>query len=185
MLEMLALATDATAAAEVAARLGGLAYVSHSAESDRRPFSAIVRVATDDIESLVAVGDVGLYVVYARQIKVPSGPAPAERVVAAFGLVRHPDLTHRQTDDHWRDVHGPLALQMHRAMCDYTQLSIVTHLSGLELDGMALCAFANRDDLRTKFFNDDAAQAAIEADVAKFADLKRSARRVVLQQVGV
>ena len=183
MLELVALGTDATAATEVGARLGGTVYVNHPNESDRRPFSSVVRVATDDVEALAPVADVGLYVAYARPVKVLPGPAPAGRVIAAFGMVGHPDLTHRQSDDHWRDTHGPLALRMHAAMCDYTQLSVVGVLSGLSLDGIALCAFASRDDLSTKFFNDDEAKAAIEADVASFADLRRSIRRVVVTEV--
>lgn len=182
MLQLLALASDADAAAEVAARLGATAYRHHEGESDRRPFSAMLRADTDRIEELASVADVGLYSVFARQVKALAGPAPAERVIGAFGLVRRPDLTHRQADDHWRDTHGPLALVNHAAMCDYTQLSVVANLSGVPLDGMALCAFASRDDLRTRFFNDDEARAVIEADVAKFADTRGSLRRVVLVQ---
>jgi uncharacterized protein (TIGR02118 family) len=183
MLELLALGTDTTAATQTATRLGATLYLSHPDESDRRPFSAAIRASTDDIEAVAAVGDVGLYTVFSRQVKSPSGPPAPGRVVGAFGLVRHPELTHRRADDHWRDVHGPLALALHSAMCDYTQLSVVAVLSGLVLDGMALCAFDSREDLRTRFFNDDEAKAAIEADVASFADLGRSPRRVVLTQV--
>lgn len=183
MLELLALGSDADAATATGARLGASVYLNHPGESDRRPFSALVRAATDDIEALAEIGDVGLYTVYARQVKAPAGPASPDRVVAAFGLVHHPDLSHRQADDHWRDVHGPLALAMHAAMCDYTQLSVVGVHAGLALDGVALCAFDTRDDLRTRFFNDDAARAAIEADVASFADASRSPRRVVLTQL--
>jgi hypothetical protein len=182
MLELVALASDSNAAREVAERLGGRAYVNHEAESDRRPYSALVRVATDDVESVAGIADVGLYVAFPRDVKPGSG-TPPERVVASFPLVRHPDLTHRQADDHWRDVHGPLALHHHAAMCDYTQLSVVATLSGPALDGLALCAFDSRDDLRQRFFNDDASRAVIEADVASFADVASSPRRVVLTQV--
>jgi len=183
MLELVALGTDTATATAVGARLGGTVYVNHPGESDARPFSAVVRVATDEIEAVASVADVGLYVAYTRPVKVLAGPAPADRVIAAFGMVGHPDLTHRESDDHWRDVHGPLALRMHAAMCDYTQLSVVAVLSGLPLDGIALCAFSSRDDLSTKFFNDDEAKAAIQADVASFADLRRSIRRVVVTEV--
>ena len=69
-------------------------------------------------------------------------------------------------------------------MCDYTQLSVVATLSGVEIDGLAMCAFDNRTDLREKFFNDDEAKAAIIADVAAFADTRASLPRVVLTQVG-
>ena len=182
MLELLALGTDADAATDIATRFGGVAYANHPAESDRRPFSAMVRVATDEIEAVRAVADIALHVCFPRIIKPEPVPHPADRVVAAFGLVHNPKLEHRQSDDHWRDVHAPLALTNHAAMCDYTQLSIVATLSGKALDGIALCSFATRDDMRTKFFNDDAARAIIEADVVKFADPANSPRRVVLTQ---
>lgn len=182
MLELLAMGTDHEAALEVATKLAGAAYVNHPTESDKRPFSTLVRVSTDDVEAVSSVADVALHVAFARQVKVPAGPASAGRVVAAFPLLHHPDLSHRQADDHWRDVHGPLALEHHAAMCDYTQLSVVATLSGPPIDGLALCAFDSRDDMRQRFFNNDESRAAIEADVSTFADSKRSPRRVVLTQ---
>ena len=182
MLELVALASDATAAAEAAEELGGLSYRNHDGDDDRRPYAGLVRVATDRIETLAEVADVGLYTAFARTIKAPTAPASPTRVIGSFGLVHHPDLSRAETDRHWRDVHGPLALRSHSAMCDYTQISIVAVHAGLELDGIALCAFDSRDDLRERFFDDDAAKAAIQADVASFADVRRSPRRVVLAQ---
>lgn len=183
MLELVALGTDPSRAREVADALGAQLYRNHSGESERRPYSVMLRAVTDQVELVASVGDVGTYVTLARTIKAPAGEPSPERVVAAFGLVHHPDLTHRQADDHWRETHGPLALRHHSAMCDYTQLSVVANLSGLPLDGIALCAFDDRDQLRHRFFNDDEARAAITADVASFADTTRSPRRVVLTQV--
>ncbi len=182
MLELVALGSDEAAARQVAARVGGIACVSHAGESERRPYSTLVRASTDNIEAVREVADVALYVAFARTIKALEGAPPPERVIGSFPLVRHPDLTHRQADDHWRDIHGPLAYASHSAMCDYTQLSIVATISGRELDGVALCAFPTRDDLRNHFFNDDEARAAIEADVASFANINKSPRRVVLTQ---
>ena len=182
MLELVGLGSNPDGCAEVARRTGGSAYSFHPTEGDRRPYSAVVRAVTDDIESVAAVADVGLYVTFGREVKRPKGPHPRERVIATFGMVAHPDLTHRQADDHWRDVHGPLAVRMHAAMCDYTQLSVVATLSGLPLDGIALCAFGSREILRKRFFNDDAARAIIQSDVASFADTTRSLRRVVVSQ---
>ena len=185
MLELIALGTDADAVVEAARSLGAVAYVNHPGESDKRPYSALLRASTDEIEAVSAVADVGLHVAFSRVIKAPSGQPSAERCVAAFGMIRHPDLTHRESDDHWRETHAPLALTNHAAMCDYTQLSIVATISGSELDGVALCAFDTREDLSTRFFNDDAAKAVIQADVVKFADTKNSLRRVILtQEVG-
>ncbi|MGF1599622.1 MAG: EthD domain-containing protein [Acidimicrobiales bacterium] len=183
MLELVALGTDVEGAVAVAAELGGTCYVNHSGESERRPFSTLLRIDTDEIERVRAVADVALHVCHRRVIRPEPEPRPSDRVVAVFGLVHHPDLDHRRADDHWRDVHAPLALVNHAAMCDYTQLSVVATLDGPPLDGLALCAFADRDELRTRFFNDEAAKAVIEADVATFADPARSPRRVVMVTV--
>lgn len=180
MLELVALTTDARAAADVARELGGTSYHPHPGEKGDGPYAGLVRVVTDRIEPLAAVADVGLYTVAARTIKAPAGPPPPERVVASFGLVHHPDLDHARSDAHWRDVHGPLALRCHAAMCDYTQLSILAVHHGLELDGIALCAFATRQDVSERFFNDDEARAEILADISSFADTRHSPRRVVL-----
>lgn len=182
MLELIALGSDADAVVEAARSLGAVAYVNHPNESDKRPYSALMRVGTDEIEAVRAVADVGLHVGFSRVIKALDGQPSADRCVAAFGMIRHPDMTHRQSDDHWRETHAPLALANHSAMCDYTQLSIVSTLSGPELDGVALCAFETREDLSQKFFNDDAAKAVIQADVVKFADTQNSLRRVILTQ---
>ena len=183
MLELVGLGSDAAAAAALATRLGGRAYRNHPGEHEKRPYSAMVEVATDDIEAVQAVSDFGLYVVFRRVIKAPSGAPSAQRCIASFGMVGHPAMTHRQSDDHWRDTHGPLALRMHLAMCDYTQLSVVHTISGRELDGIAMCAFDTREDLSKRFFNDDDAKAAIIADVSTFAHPTASTARVVLDQV--
>lgn len=182
MLELLGLATNAAASTDLAQRFGGVAYQNHPGESDKRPYSGMFRVTTDNIEAVREVADVALHVCFPRVIK-PLVTDPPERVIAAFGMVRNPQMTHRESDDHWRDNHGPLALRSHTAMSDYEQLSIVSTLSGKPLDGVALCAFSTREDLSTRFFNDDAAKADIEADVATFANPMGSPRRVVLQQV--
>ncbi|MEM9563474.1 MAG: EthD family reductase [Actinomycetota bacterium] len=180
MLELVALTSDAEAGRQLADDLGGTSYRNHDGEHDRRPYSGMVRVATDRIEPLRAVADVGLFTAFARLVKAPEGAPSPDRVVCSFGLVANPDLGHGAADDHWRDRHGPLALRSHSAMCDYTQLSIVAVHHGLALDGIALCAFDSRQDARERFYDDDDARAAIEADVAQFADLRNSPRRVVL-----
>ena len=183
MLELVGWGSNPDAAVAVAERMGGIAYRSHASEGDDAYYSAMVRVATDDIEAVQAVSDIGLYVCFSRQIKAPVEAPTSERSIATFGLVRNPAMTHRQCDDHWRDTHGPLALEMHSAMCDYSQLAVVDTLHGQPLDGIAMCAFSNRQDLSTKFFNDDDAKRAIIADVSTFSDAAGSPPRVVLQQV--
>ncbi len=182
MLELVGWGTDSEAAIALAQRLNGMAYVNHPSESDNRPYSTMVRVVTDDVEAVRAASDVGLYVCFSRVIKAPVAEPTSERSIATFGLVRNRAMTHRECDDHWRDNHGPLALKMHLAMCDYSQLAVIDTLHGQSLDGIAMCAFSTREDLSTKFFNDDDAKAAIIADVTKFSHAAGSPPRVVLQQ---
>lgn len=183
MLELVGFGSDSAAAAELATRLGGMAYANHPTERDSRPYSSMIRVATDDVEAVRSVSDVGMYVCFSRVIKAPVAEPTDERSIATFGLVRNKAMTHRECDDHWRDNHGPLALQMHLAMCDYSQLAVVQTIHGQELDGIAMCAFSTRSDLSTKFFNDDDAKAAIIKDVSIFSDAAGSPPRVVLQQL--
>ncbi|MGY9083618.1 MAG: EthD domain-containing protein [Acidimicrobiales bacterium] len=183
MLELVGFGTDPDAAAEAATRLGGMAYVNHPTERDGRPYSAMIRAATDDVEAVRSVSDVGMYVCFSRVIKEPVEEPTVERSIATFGLVRNSAMTHRQCDDHWRDTHGPLALQMHLAMCDYSQLAVVDTIHGQQIDGIAMCAFSTRSDLSTKFFNDDDAKRAIIKDVTTFSDAAGSPPRVVLQQL--
>ena len=160
----------------------GLAWTAHEGERDTAPFRSMFAVATDAIDRARDVADVALYVAFRRTIKPLDGVASQERVIGSFPMVRHPDLAHPESDAHWRDVHGPLALASHSAMCDYDQLSIVACLQGPELDGVAMCAFPDRRTLSERFFDDDAAKAAIIADVSTFADTRASWPRVVLRQ---
>lgn len=114
------------------ARLNGHCYVD-ARDTDRLPFRALVTGSTDDIDYLKSVGDVGSYLICRRTIK--AGPWEA---IGLFPMVHHPDLSHRQSDDHWRDRHAPLALIQHGVMTHYHQLSVVHTLSGTEYDGFAL-----------------------------------------------
>lgn len=187
MLELVALGSDETAAAEVAAAVGGIAYLANDATHDKAPFRSLVRAVVSDLDRLAPAADIALHVVFRRQIKShdvtwPVGQ-PTPGVVAAFGLRRHPDRTHAEADAHWRDVHAPLAVEHHAAMWDYVQLSVIRTLDGPELDGIALCAFPTLEDYRERFFNDAESERIITADVAEFADLKRSPRPAILTEV--
>jgi len=93
--------------------------------------------------------------------------------------VHFPEITHQQADAHWRDVHAPLALEHHGFMSHYTQLSVVHTLSGLPLDGFALCGFETIEDLRERFYSRPDGPEVIAADVKNFADLKNSPGRLI------
>ncbi len=185
--ELVALGTDSDAALAAAEATGGVAYVLHGDTDDRLAFSTVVRSPTADVAGLAPAATVGLYVSRSRVICRRDRPAragnPSPGFTAVFGLVRNPDLTRQEADDHWRDVHAPLALEHHAAMWDYTQLSLVAAVDGdesaLPIDGLALCAFRTLDDLHTRFFNDDESRRVIVADVSKFADPSASPRRLI------
>jgi len=182
MLTLLGLATDPAAAESFSATGAGRCWVTHDCETGTPPYRAVFAVATDQVESARVVADVALHVAYCRMISPATEPT-ADRVIASFGLIHHPDLDHRAADDHWRDVHAPLALVHHAAMCDYEQLSVVATLAGEPLDGLAMCGFLSRSELSERFFNDDASRERILADVRTFADMTTSWPRVVLRQV--
>jgi hypothetical protein len=67
-------------------------------------------------------------------------------------------------------------------MTHYTQLSVVHRIAGLDLDGFALCGFASIDDLRNKFYTRDSSRAIIADDVQRFADTRRSPRRLIVEE---
>ena len=126
--------TDLVAARSLAEEHKGTLYVDERPEWQHLPFRALLTVKAEDPSVVSAVGDVGVYRVEQRQIK--SGEA---QVFGLFPMIHAPDLSHEQADAHWRDVHGPLALEHHAFMTHYTQLSVVANLGGLALDGSAWC----------------------------------------------
>jgi len=163
----------------VARATGGTAFVAIERERDPM-FTSLV--LADDRTALEPVADVGLYAVEVRRMRhqrrtwPPATATPG--VTATFPMVRHPDLTHEQADAHWRDVHAPLALRHHPGMWHYHQISVDDVLDGPVYDGVALCAFASEQEMTERFFGDDEDRRIIAADVASFADVDRSPRRV-------
>ena len=75
-------------------------------------------------------------------------------------------------------MHAPLALRHHPGMCHYLQVSIEEVVAGPAYDGIALCAFPSDQELRQRFFGGPEDRDIIAADVAMFADVVRSPRRV-------
>ncbi len=186
-LELVVLGTNPDAGREVAAATGGIAYVANEATHDKAPFRSIVRAVVADPDLLAPAADVAMHLVCSRQIKSHAVTwAPGEQtpgVVGCFGLRGREEHTHQQTDDHWHHTHAPLALTHHAAMWDYVQLSVVRTLDGPALDGIALCAFPTLEDHDLRFFNDAESERIINADVASFADLRRSPRPAVLSEI--
>ncbi|MCZ6643002.1 MAG: EthD family reductase [Gammaproteobacteria bacterium] len=172
--QMAIASTDVDASLALAQRLNGTFYCDDREQWQHLPFRALVTASTDDLEGLAAVADIGLYVVFRRLIK-PGVP----KVIALFPLVHFSGKTHQQADAHWRDVHAPLALEHHGFMSHYTQLSVVHTISGLPLDGFALCGFETIEDLRERFYSRPEGPEVIAADVKNFADLKNSPSRLI------
>ncbi len=173
-LEFAIASTSVAAAGELARNLHGTLYSDNRADTSKLPFAALATVVTDDLEQLQECADVGLYVICRRVIK----PGEAN-VYGLFPLIHHPAKTHKQCDSHWRDVHGPLALEHHAFMSHYVQLSVVHKISGMDVDGFALCGFTGLDDLKNKFFTADASRKVIAEDVENFADTSNAPRRLI------
>ena len=85
-----------------------------------------------------------------------------------------------------RAAYAPIALDVRSAMTLFTinSLSYLHRFSGEDWNGLALCCFANEDDLRNKFYGSpEGARRVWRTDVAKFADTNNSPRRVVTRLV--
>jgi len=174
-----ALGTRGQPVADLARSIGGIAFVANDAP--REPAFGTL-VIGEDRAAVETVADIGLYEVQVRPMRHqrrfwPPGTA-SPGVTAAFGMVRRPVLSHAESDAHWRDVHAPLALRHHPGMWHYHQVSIDKVLDGRVYDGIALCAFASEQELAERFFGGPEDQEVIRADVATFADMTQSPRRV-------
>ena len=175
-----ALGRDRSAAVEVARLIGGVALVDVDNDGRDRPFNTLVigdrRVAAG------GVADVGLYRVSVRPMRYQRRSWPPESVTpgltAVFAMLRRADLTHEQADAHWREIHAPLALRHHPGMWHYLQVSVEEVVAGPAYDGIALCGFPSEQDLRERFFGGPEDRDIIGADVALFADVVGSPRRV-------
>lgn len=182
MFEIVAVGNDIEAAVKASSDLGGVCYLADPKDERALSFRTLVRCVTDNPQDLKAAAGQGTYLVFSRVIrerntKIESG-VPSPGVTAIFPLLHHPDLTHEQSDAHWRDIHAPLALQHHPGMWDYTQLSVARTLSGPEIDGFALVSFESVNSMKERFFGDENDRDVIYRDVASFAD-PGSPRRVV------
>ena len=182
MLELVAVGNDVEAAIEASRHLNGVCYLADPNDERDLPFRTMVRCVTDSPLELPRAAEAGTYLAFSsvireRDASTETGVA-SPGVTAIFPLLHHPDLTHEQSDAHWRDVHAPLALRHHPGMWDYTQLSVVRTLSGPEIDGFALVSFDSLQSMKERFFGDDNDREVIYQDVASFAN-PESPRRVV------
>jgi hypothetical protein len=182
-MQLVAALSDRAKARDLALALGGTLFADQrpGAVNPDLPFAALVTCATDNLPALIAAADIGVYLACERKFKVRKHVTAGEQagVVGIFAMVANPDLGARGADDHWRDVHAPLALQVHEAMTHYRQLSVLHCFHGPDWHGFALCGFDSLVDLREHFFATPDGRAAIMADIAILADVKKSPRRVI------
>jgi hypothetical protein len=60
---------------------------------------------------------------------------------------------------------------------------VVQRISGPQIDGFALCGYDSQDELRNRFFSEPDSREVITADVARFADPKRSPRWLIATEI--
>ncbi len=166
--------TDLEGARALGAEIGATLYADGRTEWQHLPFRGLLVAGADAAGALAGVADVGSYRIERRVIK----PGQAE-VFGLFPMVRAEGLTHEEADAHWRDKHGPLALEQHGYMTEYLQLNVLETLSGPAFDGFALCGFATEEDLRERFYSEPGGPEIIARDVQRFANPKRSPRRLI------
>jgi uncharacterized protein (TIGR02118 family) len=180
-MELVGAFSDRDTATRIAGELKGTLLCDEREDTSHLPFAALVTGSTDDLPHLLDAADVGVYLVCRREIKQKVRSETHGRlsgVIGVFTLIANPEMGHQGADQHWRDNHAPLALDVHTAMSNYNQLSIVYRFSGPQWDGFALCGFDTIEDLRTRFFNSKEGEAAIAKDVARFSD-RKSPRRII------
>ncbi len=185
-MELVAAFSSGEMAKQAAQTVGGWLVIDPRPDTSHLPFAALVAVSGDTVEPLQSA-DIGLYVCYRREQKLDPNRTPAASGqlpgrIALFPMVRHQALSHRASDDHWRDVHTPIALRVHQAMTFYTQLSITAVIRGPQWDGFALCGFGSEHDLRHRFYATPEGQKEVERDVTTFANPKASPRRLVCDE---
>lgn len=171
---VVATSTDIEACRRLAEEVRGEVYFDDRERGQHLPFKALLLSSVENQQRLADVADCGLYTVERRELK-----AGKSEVFGLFPMLAHPQLTPAQADRHWRDQHGPLALHHHAEMTSYIQLAVIERISGPVFNGFALCGFASLIDLRERFFSHPDSREIIAADVARFADVKRSPPRLI------
>jgi hypothetical protein len=188
-LKFVAALSSPSIAASFADKAEGHLLSSPLSDTHHLPFAALFVGVTDDLEAISEIADIGLYLVCERTIKnqpltmLSTSELPGS--VGIFTMVANERMGALASDQHWRDQHAPLALEVHTAMTHYYQLSATHRFKGPEWNGFALCCFASEDDLRHRFFNSKEGQRRINEDVSRFADTEKSPRRVIAKIIQI
>ena len=187
-LKIAAVFSDEAAAEEVANLSQSLMFEASAKATQHLPFAALVLGTSPRLMDLKKRKDEGLYLVNERTLlNQPLSALNQDMLPASVGIfpmVANADIGPEAADRHWHEQHAPIALEVHTAMTHYYQLAVMHKFSGEDWNGLALCCFANEDDLRNKFYDSSEGKRRVAEDVAKFADTKNSPRRVVARPVG-
>ena len=91
-------------------------------------------------------------------------------IKGVFTVNRRSDLTREQFAQHWRDGHGPLALQRHVGLWKYVQnVSLGALTPGApDFDGFATLHFRTAYDMRERFYDSAEGRRLIAEDVGRF-----------------
>ena len=187
-LKIAAVFTDKAEAEKMANLSQSLMFEASAETTEHLPFSALVLGTSATLMDLKQRTDVGLYLVNERAVlNQPLSVLNQDMLPASVGIfpmVANAKIGAEASDRHWREQHAPIALEVHTAMTHYYQLAVMHRFSGADWNGLALCCFANEDDLRNKFYNSSEGKRRVADDIAKFADTKNSPRRVVTRLAG-
>jgi len=186
-LRLVAAFRDTVKATRLAEKICGTLYLDERQKTDHLPFSSLVSGVTDNLQAFIEAAEIGAYIVHRNIIK-PRQNKDLHRdrlpgVIGLFALVANADLGHQRATEHWRDQHAPLALEVHKAMSHYTQLNILHRFKGPDWDGFALCGFDSMEDLRERFYDSPEGEKLIANDIARFADTRKSPRRIVAVEI--
>jgi len=187
-LKIAAVFTDKAEAEKMANLSQSLMFEASAETTEHLPFSALVLGTSATLMDLKQRTDVGLYLVNERAVlNQPLSVLNQDMLPASVGIfpmVANAKIGAEASDRHWREQHAPIALEVHTAMTHYYQLAVMHRFSGADWNGLALCCFANEDDLRNKFYDSSEGKRRVAEDIAKFADTKNSPRRVVARLAG-
>jgi uncharacterized protein (TIGR02118 family) len=142
-------------------------------------FEALVDVVVESVRDLQIPAGAFAYRVDERKLKAysrtwPDGVA-TPGVVLVAPVFRAPALSRDAFDTHWRDRHGPLALEHHAGMWDYRQARVVEVLvaGAPPFDGIARLGFPSLGAYEAGLFPSRASRRAIGEDTARFVDVGR------------
>lgn len=105
-----------------------------------------------------------------RAIPRSGKPERTDGVTNVFLVARRNPLSMKEFADHWKTIHGPLALRVHYGMSGYVQNIVWDRFLEVDprVDGFSHLQFPSVDDSIHKMHIDEEGAAEVAADVASF-----------------